>query len=267
MKILKNVFELNKAVKNYKNIGFVPTMGGIHKGHESLIKISQKIKRDTIVSIFVNPTQFNEKKDFNNYPRNIKKDILILKKLKVTYLFLPKVKDIYKKKRKKYKLNKSDKILCAKYRKGHFEGVLDVMNRLLSIVKSKYVFMGEKDFQQYTLIKRILGKKYKINIVGCPTIRENNKIALSTRNKLLNKSYIKKASKIAIKLDKIKRLSQTNKFMDLSKSKYELEKKFKIKIDYLEFRDEKKLKLNNFKSKFRLFIAYYINGVRLIDNF
>ena len=141
------------------------------------------------------------------------------------------------------------------------------MNRLLSIVKSKHVYMGEKDFQQYMLIKRIWGKKYKINIVGCPTIRENNKIALSTRNKLLNKSSIKKASKIAIKLDKIKKLSQTNQIVDLSNSKYELENKFKIKIDYLEFRDEKKMKLDNLKSKYRLFIAYHINGVRLIDNF
>ena len=107
---------------------------------------------------------------------------------------------------KNFKLNKSDKILCAKYRKGHFEGVLNVMNRLLSIIKSKHVFMGEKDFQQYILIKRILGKKYKINVVGCPTIRERNKIALSTRNKLLKKSSIITASKIAIKLDKLKRL-------------------------------------------------------------
>ena len=116
MKILKNVFELNKAVKNYKNVGFVPTMGGIHKGHESLIKISQKNNKETIVSIFVNPTQFNQKKDFKNYPRNIRKDISILKKLKVNYLFLPEVNEIYKNKMKNFKLNKSDKILCAKYR-------------------------------------------------------------------------------------------------------------------------------------------------------
>ena len=267
MKILKNVFELKKAVKNYKNVGFVPTMGGIHKGHESLIKISQKNNKETIVSIFVNPTQFNQKKDFNNYPRNIKKDISKLRKLKVNYLFLPEVKEIYKKKIKNFKLNKSDKILCAKYRKGHFEGVLNVMNRLLSIIKSKQVYMGEKDFQQYMLVKRILGKKYNINIVGCPTIRERNKIALSTRNKLLKKSSIKTVSKIAIKLDKLKRLSRINKSVDLSKCKNELENQFKIRIDYLEFRDEKKMKLDNLKSKYRLFIAYYINGVRLIDNF
>ena len=267
MKILKNVFELNKTVKNNKRVGFVPTMGGIHKGHVSLIKISQKNNKETIVSIFVNPTQFNQKKDFKNYPRNIKKDISILKKFKVTYLFLPEVNEIYKKRLKNFILSKSDRILCAKFRKGHFEGVLNVMNRLLSVVKSKNVYMGEKDFQQYRLIKKILGKKYKINIIGCPTIRESNKIALSTRNKLLKKSSIKKASKIAIKLEKLKRLSQMNKFVDLSKYKNELENKFKIKIDYLEFRDEKKLKLDNFKSKYRIFIAYYINGVRLIDNF
>ena len=267
MKILKNVFELNKAIKNYKNVGFVPTMGGIHKGHESLIKISQKYKKETIVSIFVNPTQFNQKKDFKNYPRNIKKDISILRKLKVTYLFLPEVEEIYKKRMKTFILNKSDKILCAKYRKGHFEGVLNVMNRLLSLVKSKDIFMGEKDFQQYKLVKKILGKKYKVNIVGCPTIREKNKIALSTRNKLLSKSAIKTASRIANKLNVLKRLSQTNKSLNLSKYKDDLEKKFKIRIDYLEFRDEKKLKLNNFNSKFRLFIAYNIDGIRLIDNF
>ena len=267
MKILKNVFELKKAVKNYKNVGFVPTMGGIHKGHESLIKYSQNFNKKTIVSIFVNPTQFNQKKDFKNYPRNIKKDISILRKLKVTYLFLPEVEEIYKKRMKTFILNKSDKILCAKYRKGHFEGVLNVMNRLLSIVKSKQVFMGEKDFQQYKLVKKILGKKYKVNIVGCPTIREKNKIALSTRNKLLSKSAIKTASRIANKLNVLKRLSQTNKSLNLSKYKDDLEKKFKIRIDYLEFRDEKKFKLNNFKSKYRLFVAYYINGVRLIDNF
>ena len=162
MKIIKNIFELNKAIKNYKNIGFVPTMGGIHKGHASLIKISQKKKKKTIVSIFVNPTQFNEKKDFKKYPRNTNRDILILKRLKVSYLFLPKIEEIYKKKIKNFTLNKSDKILCAKHRKGHFEGVLNVMNRLVSIIKSKDIFMGEKDFQQYFLIKRICSPVCKV---------------------------------------------------------------------------------------------------------
>ena len=168
---------------------------------------------------------------------------------------------------KKFNLKKSDKILCAKHRKGHFEGVLNVMNRLLSIIKSKNVFMGEKDFQQCNLIKKILGKKYNIKIISCPIIREKNKIALSTRNKLLTNSAIKRASKIANKLINLKKISKTNNLINLSKFKKNLENKYNIQIDYLEFRNEKNLKLNNFKSKYRLFIAYHINGVRLIDNF
>ena len=270
MKIITNVLDLNKAIYNFKNIGFVPTMGGIHKGHLSLIKNSQKKCKKTLVSIFVNPSQFNDKSDYKNYPRNLNKDIKILKKYKVDYLFIPKVKEIYKRKMKKFVLKKSEKILCANTRKGHFEGVLNVMNRLLSLVKSKYVFMGEKDFQQFSLIKKFLGKKYKIKIVGCPTLRDKNQIALSTRNELLNKTSIKNASCIAKKLLKLKRKSNLNKLkatINLSKIKSEFEKKYRIKIDYLEFRDEKNLKLNNFNSKYRLFVAYYINGIRLIDNF
>jgi len=270
MKIIKNIFELNKAINNYNNIGFVPTMGGIHKGHTSLIKASQKKKLKTIVSIFINPTQFNKKKDYYNYPRNIKKDIQILKKFNVDYLFIPNVKELYKKKMKCFKLKKTEKILCAKFRIGHFEGVLNVMNRLLSLIKSKYVFMGLKDFQQYLLIKKTLSKKYKINIVGCPTIRDKNKIALSTRNNLLDKTSIKKVSNISKKLLNLKKNISLKKIsipVDPSEIKSCLEIMYKIKIDYLEFRDERNLKLSNFKSKYRLFIAYNINNVRLIDNF
>ena len=270
MKIITSIFDLNKEIKNYKNVGFVPTMGGIHKGHISLIKASQKKKGKTIVSIYVNPTQFNNKIDFRKYPRNIKKDIISLKKLNVNYLFLPTTKDIYKFKTRKFVLRKKDKILCAKFRKGHFEGVLNVMNRLMSIVRSKDIFMGEKDYQQLYLIRKFLSKKFDVRINSCPTIRTSDKIALSTRNKLLNKKSLKKASDIAKLLNKIKLKSKLNssKFcLLLSDYKKELENKFDIKIDYLEFRDEKSLKLNNFKNKFRLFIAYNINNVRLIDNF
>ena len=255
MKIITSIFDLNKEIKNFKNVGFVPTMGGIHNGHISLIKASQKKNKKTIVSIFVNPTQFNKTSDFKKYPRDIEKDIISLKKLKVNYLFLPTTKDIYKFKARKFILRKKDKILCAKFRKGHFEGVLNVMNRLMSIVKSKDLFMGEKDYQQLHLIRKFLSKKFDVRINSCPTIRTSDKIALSTRNKLLNK--IKLRSKL-----------NSSKFnLLLSDYKKELENKFDIKIDYLEFRDEKSLKLNNFKNKFRLFVAYYINNVRLIDNF
>ena len=269
MKIITSIFDLNKEIKDYKNIGFVPTMGGIHAGHISLIKASQNKKSKTIVSIFINPTQFNKIKDFKNYPRNIKKDITSLKKLKVDYLFLPKTKDIYKLKSQDFILKKKDKILCAKIRNGHFEGVLKVMNILMSIIKSKDLYMGEKDYQQLCLIRKYLSRKHKVRINSCQTIRTANKIALSTRNKLLNKKSLKKASNIAKFLQhiKLKSKSQSLLYLDLPNYKKELENKFNIKIDYLEFRDEKTLKLNNLKNKFRLFIAYNIQNIRLIDNF
>ena len=269
MKIITSIFDLNKEIKDYNNIGFVPTMGGIHAGHISLIKASQNKKSKTIVSIFVNPTQFNKGDDFKRYPRNIQKDIAILEKLNVEYLFTPNTKDIYKFKAKKFNLKKKDKILCAKYRIGHFEGVLNVMNRLMTIIKSKDLYMGEKDYQQLYLVKKFLSKKHKVRINSCPTIRINN-IALSTRNKLLKKKSIKKSSEIALFLKKVKYKSKfkgTKLASDLHNYKIKLEKKYNIKVDYLEFRDEKNLKLNNFKNKYRLFVAYKIDNVRLIDNY
>ncbi len=270
MKIITSIFDLNKEIKDYKNIGFVPTMGGIHAGHISLIKASQNKKNKTIVSIFVNPTQFNKRDDFKKYPRNIKKDIAILEKLKVEYLFTPNVNEIYKFKAKKFHLKKKDKILCAKFRSGHFEGVLNVMNRLMTIIKSKDLYMGEKDYQQLYLIKKFLSKKFKVRINSCPIIRENKNIALSTRNRLLKMRSLKKASEIALFLKKIKSKSKLQGFkfaFNLPNYKKRLEKKYNIKIDYLEFRDEKNLELSNFRNKYRLFVAYNIDNVRLIDNY
>ena len=270
MKIITSIFDLNKEIKDYKNIGFVPTMGGIHAGHKSLIKASQDKKSKTIVSIFVNPTQFNKKDDYKKYPRNIKRDIAILKKLNVDYLFTPNSRDIYKFKDKKFNLKKKDKILCAKFRSGHFEGVLNVMNRLMTIIKSKDLYMGEKDFQQLYLIKKFLSKKFKVRVNSCPTIRVKRNLALSTRNKLLKVNSLKKASEIASFLKKIKnksKLQGSRLAFNLPVYKKKLEKKYNIKIDYLEFRDEKNLKLNNFNNKYRLFVAYNIDNVRLIDNY
>ena len=270
MKIITSIFELNKEIKDYKNIGFVPTMGGIHAGHKSLIKASQNKKSKTIVSIFVNPTQFNKRDDFKKYPRNIRKDIAILKKMNVEYLFKPSTREIYKFKAKKFNLKKKDKILCAKFRTGHFEGVLNVMNRLMTIVKSKDLYMGEKDYQQLYLIKKFLSKKFKAKINSCPTVRVNKNIALSTRNKLLKTNSLKKAAEIALFLKKIKyksKLHGPKLASNLTDYKKKLENKYNIKIDYLEFRDEKNLKLSNFKNNYRLFVAYNIDNVRLIDNF
>ena len=270
MKIIKNILDLNKAINNFKNFGFVPTMGGIHEGHISLIKNSQKKCKKTIVSIFVNPTQFNDNNDFKKYPRNLIRDIKILKKLKIDYLFIPHRNEIYKKNNKVFKLNQADKILCAKYRKGHFEGVLNVMNRLLNLIKVNYIFMGEKDFQQIFLIKKYLTKRSKIKIINCRTIRDKNKIALSTRNNLLNKKNYHKVFLITKLLFKIKKkisIVKSELSNHLNQTIKILEKNYDIKIDYLELRNEKDLKISNLKVKYRLFIAYYIDKIRMIDNF
>ena len=159
MKILLRNSDLNEALSGVSNVGFVPTMGSLHKGHVSLIRKSLTHCNKTIVSIFVNPTQFNNKNDYKKYPRNIKKDLEILKKLKVDFVFIPKKNQIYNCKNPiKINLLKKDKILCAKYRKGHFEGVIDIMTRLTDKIKPSKIFMGEKDFQQIILVKKFVEK-------------------------------------------------------------------------------------------------------------
>ena len=270
MKILRSINVLKIAINNDTKLGFVPTMGGLHKGHISLIKESLKKSNTTLVSIYVNPKQFNNKNDFSSYPRNLTKDINILKKLKIDYVFIPNNKDIFATKRlKEITLQKTQKILCAKFRKGHFEGVLDVMDRFIKLIRPKYIFLGEKDFQQLFLIKNFIRNKYKSVICPCKTVRDENNVPLSTRNYLLSKNSMHKVGLISNILKKIK-LTIKNK-SSLKKNilniKKELIKKFNIKIEYLEIRNENNLSALNIKKKYRLFIAYYINKVRLIDNF
>ena len=270
MKTLLNNIDLNEALFAKSNIGFVPTMGSLHDGHVSLIRKSLKLSNKTIVSIFVNPSQFNNKEDYKKYPRNIKKDLKILKRLKVDFVYLPKIKDIYKPLNKiKIKLNKQDKVLCAKYRKGHFEGVIDVMTRLTKIVNPSKIFMGEKDFQQLMLVKRYVEKNFKSKIIACKTIRDKNKLALSSRNILLNKKNLEKAGEVARNLDIFKKQLSKNKNLKnlIFMKKNELKKKYDIKIDYLELRNTKNLRLTNKIKNAKIFIAYYIGQVRLIDNF
>ncbi len=270
MKIILNNNSLFKSLRPFNDIGFVPTMGSIHEGHLSLIERSNRTCKKTIVSIFVNPKQFNNKKDFKNYPTNIKKDIKILKKTKkVDFLYIPKFKDIYNNKKSNIKITKKDKVLCAKYRKGHFEGVLDVMERLTNLVNPKKIFMGKKDYQQYFLIKNYLKDKFKTSIIPCKTIRDKNKMALSSRNNHLDLNGIKKASFLSRSLIKLKRSLTKNKKIKQNlriQMKY-FEKFLKIKIEYLELRSIKDLTISNTVRDSRLFVAYYIDNVRFIDNF
>ena len=270
MKIIRRIKELKSEISNINNLGFVPTMGGFHKGHLSLFKKSINICSKTLVSIYVNPTQFNNKKDFSKYPRNIKKDLNKLKKMNIDYVFVPKTSEIYKEKRKKRLIvNSKAKVLCGKYRKNHFEGVLDIVDRFLNIINPKYMFLGEKDFQQLFLIKKHVEKKFSVKIIACKTIRDKNYVALSSRNLLLSKSNLKISGKIAksLKLFKKKVIKNYEFKKKINNFKNYLAKKYDVNIDYLEIRKEKDLSTFKNKGKFRLFLAYYIDKVRLIDNF
>ena len=163
MIIFKSINKLNKEVNFKADTGFVPTMGALHRGHISLIKRAKTESSKVIVSIFVNPSQFNKSNDFKKYPRNISKDLIILKKLKVDFVLIPSAKDIFKNQRSmKIKISKNDKVLCAKFRPGHFEGVLGVINQFLKKIQSKRIYLGEKDFQQIYLIKKFIKNKFKI---------------------------------------------------------------------------------------------------------
>ena len=236
MKIFINKTSLTKSLRHFSDIGFVPTMGSIHKGHLSLIIKSNQICNKTVVSIFINPKQFNSKKDFKKYPKNIKKDLKVLNQTKkVDFVYIPKFKDIFKNNDKpKIKLNKEDKILCAKFREGHFEGVLDVMNRLTNIVKPTKIFMGNKDFQQLFLVKKYLKNKFNTDIIECKTIRDENKVALSSRNSQLSKGNMLLASKIVRNLINVKKniKIKKNKNEYLLSVKKDFQKKFKIRIEY-----------------------------------
>ena len=271
MIILLNNLTLIRKIRPFDDIGFIPTMGGIHNGHISLIERSKKLCKKTIVSIFVNPKQFNNKKDFNTYPVNIKQDLSVLKRIRgIDFIFIPKFKDIYDTdKKSKIKIDINDKILCAKFRKGHFEGVLDVMDRLTNLIKPKKIFMGKKDFQQLILVKNFIEKKYQTKVIGCKTIRDKNKLALSSRNILFNKDNLETARNISKSFFLIKKKIEKHKNIEkfLLETKKKMQKKFKIKIEYLELRNEKNL---NVSKKFKgsiLFVAYYLKDIRLIDNF
>ena len=270
MKKLLNNNDLNEALYDVSDLGFVPTMGSLHKGHISLIKKSKNQCSKTLVSIYVNPTQFGNKNDYKNYPRNSKKDLNILKKLKVNFVYLPKTQDIYGlKKKAKINLNKKEKIMCAKFRKGHFEGVIDVMDRLTKIIKPRKIFMGEKDYQQLYFVKKNIEKKYQTKIIKCKTIRNKQKLALSSRNVLLKKNQIIKAEKFTQKIIAFKKRVKTMKVTPqmLNKEKSELSKLFKVKIQYFELRNAHNFKISNKIKNSKIFVAFFIDKVRLIDNF
>ncbi len=247
MKIVKKVEEFKKIRNNLKGkIGFVPTMGALHQGHISLIKKSKEKSDITVVSIFVNPTQFNNKEDFQKYPITIEKDIKILKHEKVDFLFLPDYKEIYPDDYK-YKVIETDfsKILCGKFRPGHFDGVLTVVMKLFNIIKPDYAFFGEKDYQQLVLINGMVKAFFMdVEIVSCPTVRENDGLAASSRNLRLCEKERKIASLIY----------QTIRQKISDRKVKEILNKNGFRVEYVKTIEK------------RRFIAAWLGNVRLIDN-
>ena len=268
MIIFKSINRLNNHLKFENNVGFVPTMGSLHNGHLSLINKSLRTSKKTLVTLFINPYQFNKKKDFKKYPRNLKKDIMLLKKRNIDYILIPKLTEIFgKNDEKSIKISAKDKILCAKYRPGHFEGVLAVINQFLSKIKVNKIFLGEKDYQQLYLIKKLIKKRFKVKVINCKTIRYKNSFAYSSRNSLLKTKRFNELVKISHILKKFKyKLKQNIKNKSrINKIKNEISK-LGAEIEYLEIRNLKLGKKVTSKN-FKIFIAYYIDKIRFIDNF
>ena len=273
--IARSLLNLKKNLNNLKKnqkVGLVPTMGCIHNGHLELIKKCKKLKYFTVVTIFVNPAQFNNQKDLKKYPTQEKKDLEILKKNNVDLVFFPKVKQMYPLGYSTYikEINFSD-ILCGKYRKNHFGGVLTIVLKLFLIVQPYAAFFGEKDFQQLFLIKKMVKDlNLGVKVIGIPTVRDANGLALSSRNKLLSAKSLDIAKQIYLNIKKIRYLNyKYTKDMELYLKK-ELKKSGLNNIEYIEIRESNSLKRTKsiIKGKtLRVFVAVYVDDVRLIDSY
>ena len=267
MKVVSEKNKLIKFIQNEKNLGFVPTMGAIHLGHMSIIKKSISQCDKTIVSIFINKPQFNRKSDFKEYPRVLKKDISILKKLGVNYIYLPLHNQIYPKGvNKNIKISPLGKKLCGQFRLGHFEAVADVIDRFIKIIKPAKIYFGNKDFQQLKIIEHFVRKNhFGTKVIACKTVREKSGIPCSSRNFLLTINEKIIASKI-YKLLLNKKYALIKNIISSKKVEKQIYKLGANKIDYLKVLDINKLSTPLKKKKFRIFIAYYLGTTRLIDN-
>ena len=274
MKIFHNKLELiehlNQLRKLGLSIGFVPTMGALHKGHLSLLKKSFSNNKVSVVSIFINPTQFNSSSDLSTYPNNLKEDCSLLKNISEEILvFAPNSKEIYGNKMyvKSYDFKGLDKFMEGEFRNNHFQGVATVVELLLDIVKPDRAYFGEKDFQQLQIIKSL---KTNIKIIGCETQREKSGLALSSRNNKLSSKSKKVASNIFKSLTFLKSNISNYNIKDLTNTVSDNINSFdQMNLEYLIIADEDKLVPTdsiNFKKKYRAFISVFVDGIRLIDN-
>lgn len=277
MILFKTIDELKKYIINKRSadirIGFVPTMGALHAGHLSLIRASKKDTGLTVCSIFVNPTQFNDPSDYQQYPVTIEQDIRLLEQEGCDVLFLPEVKEIYPNdfQKKQYELGALETYLEGEYRPGHFQGVCQVVDRLLTIVEPDQLFLGRKDYQQCMVIAELIrqtGKHTTLQIV--PTMRENSGLAMSSRNLRLSEADRAKATAIYQTLQWIKTTIQPGPTEPISANagKMLMDAGFD-KIDYISIAHAQNLEhIEHWDGQTPLvaLAAAFLSGVRLIDN-
>lgn len=265
---------LSPFLENCKNIGFVPTMGALHKGHVSLVEQACKENDCVVVSIFVNPTQFNKAQDLEKYPRTLESDLELLKSINGNiFVFSPNASELYNKNisSKEYDFSGIENEMEGKHRKGHFDGVGTVLNLLFRIVKPNKAYFGEKDFQQLQIVKKLVEiEKLPVSIIGCPIIREESGLAMSSRNKRLSGKQLIESAIIYKILKEVKQKFDQLNFSQLNKL---VEDTFKenqfLKLEYFEIANSKTLKTEDSKgqnSSYRAFIAVFAGDVRLIDN-
>jgi len=263
--------DIIKLVDKVDSVGLVPTMGSLHEGHISLIRKALMKNEKVIVSIYVNPMQFDDSSDLKKYPRNIKNDLQKLESFSNVFVYAPNDNDIYEKKekKKKYNFGQFTKIMEGKIRPGHFDGVATIVEKLLRMFNPSDAYFGEKDFQQLILIKTLVKElKLKVNINGCKTIREDDGLAMSSRNKLLSIEERKIARNIIRLLKKAKQLYKNS---TLEETKSEIVKDAilikNLNLEYFEILDLSMISdFLDEGEEIRAFIACKVGKIRLIDN-
>lgn len=258
----------------FPSLGFVPTMGALHNGHLSLLKQSVDQNNVTVISIFVNPTQFNNAEDLEKYPRTITEDVEKIKTVSPDILvYTPSVKDIYNSNvaSEHFNFDGLENQMEGKHRQGHFDGVGTIVKKLFEIVQPQRAYFGEKDFQQLQIVKKLVAKyKIPVEIIGCPIFREANGLAMSSRNIRLSKKAREKAGLIYKTLQKAKKHFQSHSAKATIKMvEHEFKKHPEFTLEYFEIANESTLLSCVRKSKnqsYRGFIAVYLENVRLIDN-
>lgn len=275
--VLKKAQELEKILDDRRNpnssIGFIPTMGSLHEGHLKLVRKAKRENSLVIVSIFVNPTQFNDKKDLEKYPRDLDKDLELLLPTGVDIVYAPKEEDIYPNgtpRKVDIDLGGLDKVMEGQFRPGHFQGVAQVVRRLLDIVTPDKLYMGQKDLQQMTIIRHML-KRWKMatELVDCPTVREANGLAMSSRNARLSEQGRQMASIIYKTLKASKRRRKVENPQAVINYALKRLNMSPMSVEYFDIVDSETLKpINDWKDSQQVVActAVWLEGVRLIDN-